>query len=104
MPVAFAHQVPGQRISRAKAAQGDVGSTPRRRTRPSPTQVHCQPPAALATAATSGGPANWPSADHCWTQPTVVARRAFARRQPHRQREQRRRDHPPTLENSSTAA
>ena len=37
------------------------------------THVQCQPPAALATAATSGGPANWPSADHCWTQPTVVA-------------------------------
>ena len=39
---------------------------------PVSTQVPCQSPLLLATAATSGGPANWPSADHCCTQPTVV--------------------------------
>ena len=34
--------------------------------------VSCQPPYRAATQATSGGPANWPSADHCCIQPTVV--------------------------------
>ena len=34
--------------------------------------VNCQPPAWLATQATSGGPLTWPTADHCCIQPTVV--------------------------------
>ena len=36
------------------------------------TQVHCQPPTAPATQATSGGPRNWPAEEHCCIQPTVV--------------------------------
>ena len=55
-------QAPAQRASpRPQAAQLPVTS-----------QLHCQPPARVATQATSGGPANWPSADHCCIQPTVV--------------------------------
>ncbi len=35
-------------------------------------QVHCHPPRAVATPATTGGPATWPAEDHCWIHPTVV--------------------------------
>ena len=68
------------------------------------SQVSCQPPAWLATQATSGGPPNWPSADHCCIQPTVLpsmaspgaSRTASENRVPGMR--------PPTIENSSTAA
>ena len=36
------------------------------------THVHCQPPTAPANQATAKGPKNWPVADHCCIQPTVV--------------------------------
>ena len=39
---------------------------------PVTAQVQCQPPAKSATQATSGGPRNWPQAEHCCTQPIVV--------------------------------
>ena len=50
------------------------------RARPTPTsaqllvtiQLHCHPPVRAATHATSGGPVNWPKADHCCIQPTVL--------------------------------
>ena len=35
-------------------------------------QITCQPPARAAAHAARGGPANWPNADHCCIQPTVV--------------------------------
>src|SRR5580765_2186976 len=80
-----------------------VNNSPATEQAPVAAQVHCQPPVALATAATSGGPANWPSADHCCTQPTVVdkvrslgaSRTASANKVAGIS--------PPTLENSSTA-
>jgi hypothetical protein len=34
--------------------------------------VHCQPPDTPATHATTGGPTNWPRAENCSIQPTVV--------------------------------
>src|SRR6185436_3106386 len=81
-----------------------VSSSPASEQTPVTSHVHCQSPVALATAATSGGPANWPSADHCWTQPTVVdnvpslgaSRTASANSVAGIS--------PPTAENSSTAA
>ena len=39
---------------------------------PVTNQVNCQPPICMATAATSGGPANCPTQDHCCMKPTVV--------------------------------
>ena len=55
------------------AASLEVKSSPARHIAPVVTQVHCQSPARMATHATMGGPANWPSADHCCIHPTVVA-------------------------------
>ena len=71
---------------------------------PVTAQVHCQPPTAPATQATSGGPANWPAADHCCIQPTVVeivsspgaSRTASEKSVPGIM--------PPTMENNSTPA
>ena len=68
------------------------------------TQVHCQPPTAPANHATTKGPMNWPVADHCCIQPTVVEtvsslgakRTAQANKVPGIR--------PPTAENNTTQA
>src|SRR5690606_15506470 len=46
---------------------------PRKEDSPVASQVRCQPPACAAIQATTGGPKNWPAAEHCNIQPTVVA-------------------------------
>ena len=71
---------------------------------PVATHVHCQFPVVLATAATSGGPANWPNADHCWTQPTVVDNVPSPGANRTASANNVAGTSPPTLENSSTAA
>ena len=60
----------GQRSGRR--AINAVSTRPSSEHAPVATQVRCQPPTWLATHATSGGPTNWPAADHCCTQPTVL--------------------------------
>ena len=55
---------PGARAAATAAARAA-------NTAPVATQVQCQPPIRLAIQATSGGPTNWPQADHCCIQPTV---------------------------------
>ena len=50
-----------------------ASNTPHTQQAPVTQGVSCQPPAWAATQATSGGPANWPKADNCCIQPTVVA-------------------------------
>jgi hypothetical protein len=47
-------------------------TSPARAHAPVTAPLHCHPPARDATHATSGGPVNWPIADHCCIQPTVV--------------------------------
>jgi len=49
-----------------------VSASPISEAAPVTSQVSCQPPAMPATQATSGGPMNWPNADHCCIQPSVV--------------------------------
>src|SRR4029078_4521677 len=58
-------------VSGARASRRD-SSSPSSDTAPVASQGQCQPPIRLAIQATSGGPTNWPQADHCWTQPTVL--------------------------------
>ena len=62
---------PGPRDSRrGRCAPSAPGRAPSRRRWPPRSTASRR--ASLATQATSGGPANWPSADHCCIQPTVV--------------------------------
>ena len=52
----------------------DDSARPTRAQAPVTVHDHCQPPLATATSATAGGPANWPTAESCCIQPTVVER------------------------------
>src|SRR5690606_18937587 len=45
---------------------------PARANAPVASQVDCQPPVRFTTHATTGGPTNWPSEEHCCSHPTVV--------------------------------
>src|SRR5262245_34630674 len=53
-------------------AIADTSARPISDDAPVTSHVNCHPPATEATHATSGGPTNWPNADHCCIQPTVV--------------------------------
>ena len=66
--------------------------------------VCCQPPLAAASAATAGGPANWPKAYHCCTQPMVVPSIASPGAARTASENSEVGISPPTAENTSTAA
>ena len=50
----------------------DASTMPSSDAVPVTVHVSCHPPTFDATQATSGGPANWPIAENCCIQPTVV--------------------------------
>ena len=76
-----------------RASRRPPAGRPASEAAPVAAPVQCQPPARAASQATMGGPANWPSAEHCCIQPTVVETVFFARRATRIASEQRRQDH-----------